>query len=60
MKTIIPLNKLDKKVIVPPSKSVATRALILASLSPRPIWLKNLPDSTDVINFKKCIRKNWG
>lgn len=57
MKTITPLNKLDKKVIVPSSKSVATRALILASLSPRPIWLKNLPDSTDVINLKNALEK---
>ncbi len=55
MKNINPLALFDKKITVPTSKSVATRALILASRISRPIWLKNLPDSTDVINLKNAL-----
>lgn len=40
---------------VPSSKSVANRHLIMASLCKRPITLRNLPKSTDVITLLNCL-----
>ncbi len=51
----IPKGKLADKALVPPSKSYANRALILASLWGQGIRITNLPDATDVTNLIKCL-----
>ncbi len=44
-----------KRIKVPPSKSFANRALILAALYPQDIQLLNMPESSDVINMLNCL-----
>jgi 3-phosphoshikimate 1-carboxyvinyltransferase len=45
------------QLIVPGSKSVANRYLILASLRPESVTLKNIPRSDDVVSMIECLRK---
>lgn len=40
---------------IPTSKSYANRHLILASVTPGEVFLKNLPLSTDVLTMVKCL-----
>lgn len=47
---------LNKTLVVPTSKSFANRALILAAINDSPVTLNNMPESTDVVNMKKCLR----
>ncbi len=48
-------GKLKDKVEIPPSKSYANRALILAAISKTPITLINLPAATDVENLLRGL-----
>lgn len=48
-------GSLVSEVHVPPSKSYANRALILAALSQKKLTLKNLPDAKDVIFLIKSL-----
>jgi 3-phosphoshikimate 1-carboxyvinyltransferase len=48
---------LFSEVQVPPSKSYANRALVLASLSSEEVTLKNLPQATDVTILIDCLRR---
>lgn len=41
---------------IPGSKSYANRLLILAAMNPKPVTLKNLPDSTDVLTMLECLK----
>ena len=50
-------SSLNKKVIVPTSKSYANRVLILAALNSEEVTIKNLPESTDVKNMLKCFEE---
>lgn len=46
-----------KNIVVPTSKSHANRLLILAALSPEPVEIEELPESTDVLNMLKAFQK---
>ncbi len=54
---ITELDYFKKKVQVPSSKSIATRALILASRIKEPITIRNISDSTDVVNLLQCLEE---
>ena len=45
------------EVLVPPSKSYANRALILAALINKPFKLSHLPSATDVTILIDCLKK---
>lgn len=49
-------NKIPPKVLCPTSKSYANRALMLAALDERPITLKNIPSSQDVIDMVENLK----
>ena len=50
-------EQLEKSLVVPTSKSYANRLLILAAIDKSEVTLKNLPESTDVINMLKCFKE---
>ncbi len=47
----VPKGKLVNPILVPPSKSYANRALILAALTGSGVEITNLPDASDVTNL---------
>ncbi len=49
-------GKLNKKILVPTSKSYANRVLILAALNPDIVVIENVPESSDVRNMIKCFK----
>lgn len=58
MKSLSVNKGLFKSVVsVPPSKSYANRALILASLSPVSFSLQNIPSATDVTILLDCLKQ---
>ena len=54
---LVSANPFKKRVNIPTSKSYANRILILASLYPKEVSIKNLPQSTDVVKLISCLKK---
>ena len=54
---LVSANPFKKIVNIPTSKSYANRILILASLCPKEVSIKNLPQSTDVVKLISCLKK---
>jgi 3-phosphoshikimate 1-carboxyvinyltransferase len=52
----VPSGRIVPSVSVPPSKSYANRALILAALAGSRVRLENLPAATDVTNLVDALR----
>lgn len=48
-------GKIKEEVHVPPSKSYANRALIVASLKRQAFTIKNVPQASDVAHLVKCL-----
>lgn len=58
MKTLkIKKGGLPARVEIPPSKSYANRALILAALKNGSVELRNIPEATDVSNLIQALKK---
>ncbi len=50
-------NSFNKTIEVPSSKSYSNRLLILGSICEEPFIIKNISDSTDVLNLIDCLKK---
>lgn len=50
-------GNLPSIIHIPPSKSYANRALILAALKHEPVTLRNLPNASDVLFLKQALEK---
>lgn len=48
-------NELKGKVVIPPSKSLAHRALVLASLAKHEVVVKNISYSNDILATISCL-----
>lgn len=46
----------EKSFPIPSSKSYANRLLVLAALSPNPVYVRNLPLSSDVSTMLECFK----
>ncbi len=55
-RTILKNNTFSKKLNVPTSKSRANRMLFLAAIDPNPTHLKNMPQSSDVIDMMNSLK----
>jgi 3-phosphoshikimate 1-carboxyvinyltransferase len=50
-------REFKKEIVIPTSKSLANRMLILASLIPGEVEITGLPESTDVISLIACLKE---
>lgn len=53
------VNKLQGEVVIPPSKSLAHRALVLASMAKQEVVINNISYSNDILATISCL-KNLG
>ncbi len=51
------VQKFDKEINVPSSKSYANRLLVLAAISKEDVTVENLPLSSDVVTMLDCLSK---